>query len=78
MVTGKTRSALFPDVPTAEEAGLKGHERTIWFGLNAPASIPPSAIERLNKELNAILDTPQMKKELAEDGQSSIPMTPSE
>jgi tripartite-type tricarboxylate transporter receptor subunit TctC len=76
MVTGKTRSALFPDVPTAEEAGLKGYEQTIWFGLNAPAGTPSTVIERLNKELNAILETPQMQKELAADGQSAHPMTP--
>jgi tripartite-type tricarboxylate transporter receptor subunit TctC len=78
MVTGKSRSALFPDVPTAREAGLEGYEQTIWFGLNAPAGTPAAIIERLNRELNTILETPQMKKELAEDGQSSILMTPAQ
>jgi tripartite-type tricarboxylate transporter receptor subunit TctC len=76
MISGKNRSSLFPEVPTAEEAGLKGYEMTIWFGLNAPAGTPAAAVERLNKELNAILATPEMKKELASDGQVPRPMTP--
>ena len=76
MVSGKTRSALFPDVPTAEEIGLKGYDVSIWFGLNAPAGTPPAILERLNKELNAILASPEMKKELATDGQVPRPMTP--
>jgi tripartite-type tricarboxylate transporter receptor subunit TctC len=76
LISGKNRSSLFPEVPTAEEAGLKGYEMTIWFGLNAPAGTPAAAVERLNKELNAILATPEMKKELASDGQVPRPMTP--
>ena len=76
MVTGSTRSALFPDVPTGAEAGLKGYEQSIWFGLNAPAGTPPAVLERLNKELNAVLESPQMQKELAAEGQRATPMTP--
>lgn len=76
LISGKNRSSLFPDVPTAEEVGLKGYDVTIWFGLNAPTGTPAAAAERINKELNAILATPEMKKELAADGQTPRPMTP--
>jgi tripartite-type tricarboxylate transporter receptor subunit TctC len=76
LVSGKNRSSLFPEVPTAEEAGLKGFDMTIWFGLNAPAGTPAAAVNLLNRELNAILATPEMKKELASDGQIPQPMTP--
>lgn len=75
LISGKNRSSLFPGVPTAEEVGLKGYDVTIWFGLNAPAGTPPAALDRLNKELNAILATPEMKKELASDGQTPRPMS---
>jgi tripartite-type tricarboxylate transporter receptor subunit TctC len=76
LVTGATRSPLFPAAPTGAEAGLKGYEQSIWFGLDAPAGTPPAVIERLNKELNAVLQSPQMQKELAAEGQRVTPMTP--
>jgi tripartite-type tricarboxylate transporter receptor subunit TctC len=76
MVTTSTRSPLFPAAPTGAEAGLKGYEQSIWFGVDAPAGTPPAVLERLNKELNAVLDSPQMQKELAAEGQRATPMTP--
>jgi tripartite-type tricarboxylate transporter receptor subunit TctC len=76
MVSGTTRSTLFPSVPTADEVGLKGYDVTIWFGLNAPAGTPAPVVERLNRELNVILASPEMLKELASDGQVPRPMTP--
>lgn len=76
LVSGKTRSELFPEVPTAEEVGLKGYDVSIWFGLVAPAGTPTGVVERLNKELAAVLATDEQKKELASDGQTPAPMTP--
>lgn len=75
MVSGKTRSTLFPDVPTAEEAGLKGYDIGIWYGLVAPAGTPVPILERLNRELLAVLASPEMKKELAGDGLTPHAMT---
>ena len=75
MVSGKSRSSLFPDVPTAEESGIKGYDIMIWFGLVAPAGTPAAIVERLNKEVVSILATPDMLKELASDGQTARPMT---
>lgn len=76
LVSGKTRSELFPEVPTAEEVGLKGYDVSIWFGLVAPAGTPTGVVDRLNKELAAVLATDEQKKELASDGQTPAPMTP--
>lgn len=76
LVSGKTRSPLFPDVPTAEEVGLKGYDVSIWFGLVAPAGTPAGIVERLNRELAAVLASEEQKKELASDGQTPAGMTP--
>lgn len=76
LVSGKIRSSLFPDVPTAEEVGLMGYDVSIWFGLVAPAGTPAPIVDRVNKELTAVLSTDEQKKELASDGQIPAPMTP--
>ena len=76
MVSGKSRSKLFPDVPTADEAGLKGYDVTIWFGLVAPAGTPPEIITRINKALAASLAAPEFEKVMEEAGNTAQPMTP--
>ncbi|MDN8618191.1 Bug family tripartite tricarboxylate transporter substrate binding protein [Variovorax ginsengisoli] len=48
-VSGKTRSALAPDVPTMDEAGVKGYEMSYWFAAYAPANLPPAIQTRLNE-----------------------------
>lgn len=45
--TGKTRSTVMPDVPTADSAGVPGYEATIWLGLMAPAGTPKPIIDKL-------------------------------
>jgi tripartite-type tricarboxylate transporter receptor subunit TctC len=67
-VTGKTRSALLPGVPTAIESGLPGYDVSAWFGVFAPAGLPRPVLERLNSELAAIVGTPEMQKRLHELG----------
>jgi len=67
-VTGKTRSALLPEVPTAIESGLPGYEVTAWFGIFAPAGLPRPLLERLNAEIGAVLRMPDMQKRLQELG----------
>ena len=49
-VTGETRNATLPDVPTVAESGLTGYEATLWQGFVAPAATPPAIIARLNRE----------------------------
>jgi tripartite-type tricarboxylate transporter receptor subunit TctC len=77
-VAANKRSAAVPDVPTAAESGLPGFEAVQYYGLAAPAGTPRPIVERLNKELRAILTTDEMKKRLIEDGADPTPSTPEE
>ncbi len=77
-VAAATRSAALPNVPTAAEAGLPGFEAVQYYGLAAPAGTPRPIVERLNKELRAILATADMKKLLVDAGSDPTPSTPEE
>jgi tripartite-type tricarboxylate transporter receptor subunit TctC len=77
-VTASKRSAAVPDVPTAAESGLPGFEAVQYYGLAAPAGTPRPIVERLNKELRAILANDEMKKRLIDDGADPAPSTPEE
>ena len=72
------RASVLPDVPTTEEAGYKGSAYNYWAGLLAPAGTPPAVIERLNKELVAVLALPEVKERLAKIGGDPAPTSPSE
>lgn len=77
-VTGPRRSPLLPEVPTAQEAGLKGFDVTIWFGVLAPAGTPAPIIERLNREIVAVMATDEMRKRMQADGAEAKTTTPAE
>lgn len=77
-VTGPTRSPLLPNVPTAQEAGLKGFDVTIWYGVLAPAGTPAPVVERLQREMVAVMSTDEMKKRMAADGAEARTTTPAE
>ena len=77
-VTGTKRSPLLPDVPTAQEAGLKDFDVTIWFGVLAPAGTPAPVIERLNREIVAVMSTEDMKKKMQADGAEAKPTSAAE
>jgi tripartite-type tricarboxylate transporter receptor subunit TctC len=77
-VAANKRSAAVPNVPTAAESGLPGFEAVQYYGLAAPAGTPRPIVERLNKELSAILATDEMKKRLIDDGADPTPSTPEE
>ncbi|NPC59311.1 Bug family tripartite tricarboxylate transporter substrate binding protein [Caenimonas soli] len=77
-VTGPKRSPLLPQVPTAQEAGLKDFDVTIWFGVLAPAGTPAPVIERLNREIVAVMSSDEMKKKMQADGAEAKPTTPAE
>ena len=64
-ITSKERSSLMPDVPTMEEAGLKGYEYHTWFGLWAPKATPDAIVEKLNVEVNKALAEPGIKQRIA-------------
>jgi tripartite-type tricarboxylate transporter receptor subunit TctC len=77
-VTGPKRSPLLPDVPTAQEAGLKDFDVTIWFGVLAPAGTPSPVIDKLNREIVAVMSTDEMKKRMQTDGAEAHPTTSAE
>ncbi len=77
-VTGPTRSPLLPNVPTAQEAGLKGFDVTIWYGVLAPTGTPTPVVERLQREMVAVMSTEEMKKRMAADGAEARTTTPAE
>ena len=72
------RSALVPDVPTLSESGLPGFTGGTWFGLLAPAATPAPLIEKLNRELVAILRSDAMRKEFESRGIEPVGDTPQE
>ena len=74
--TGKARSPVTPDVPTATEAGVPGYEATIWLGLMAPAATPRPVIDKLNAEIVKVLNAPEVRKNWSEQGAAPMPMTP--
>jgi tripartite-type tricarboxylate transporter receptor subunit TctC len=77
-VTGEKRAAALPDVPTIAESGVKGYAAVNWYGLLAPAKTPPAIIARLNKELVAALNTPDVVQQLKDRGIDATPTSPEE
>ncbi len=75
-VLSARRSALIPEVPTAQEAGVENLEVPIWYGILAPAATPREIVARLNVELNKALAAPGMKERLAGMGIESMTDTP--
>lgn len=67
-VSGSQRSPLLPDVPTVAESGVPGFEVSAWFALFAPSKVPANVIKRLNTELTAVMQSPDMVKRLDELG----------
>ena len=76
--TGKMRSSVLPDVPTASEAGVPGYEATIWLGLMAPTGTPKPIIDKLNAAVNAAIKRPDIVKLWTEQGVVAMSMTPEE
>jgi tripartite-type tricarboxylate transporter receptor subunit TctC len=77
-IAAPQRSPLYPDVPTLDEAGLKGFDAGTTHGLYAPAGTPPAAIERINREVNAALALANVKTQIATLAAEPTPMTPAQ
>lgn len=67
-VTGRQRLASLPEVPTFAEAGLPGYEYYSWMGVAAPAGTPVEVVQRLNRQISAILATDEARMWFAEQG----------
>jgi tripartite-type tricarboxylate transporter receptor subunit TctC len=67
-VTSAKRLAVLPDIPTMQEAGVPDFESYNWQGVIAPAGTPRAIVERLNREINAILTQPATRNLIASTG----------
>jgi len=75
-VTTSKRSPALPDVPTLDEAGLKGFNLGTWFGVLAPAATPREIVARLNSELVKIINSPDFRKKMEDIGAEPVGNTP--
>jgi tripartite-type tricarboxylate transporter receptor subunit TctC len=81
-VSTKTRADVLPQVPTIAEQGaggpLREYDMTLWFGLWGPAAMPASAVQKINAQVNAIVQQPDVKEQFAKLGIQPAPMSPGE
>ncbi|HEY5897442.1 MAG TPA: tripartite tricarboxylate transporter substrate binding protein [Burkholderiales bacterium] len=75
-VGGAKRSSALPDVPTLSEAGVPGYEADNWWGILAPAGTPPAVLGRLQHDIDAVLESPEMRKRFQAEGGDVLRMTP--
>ena len=76
-VTGATRSETLPDLPTVADF-LPGYEATSWYGLGAPKGTPAEIVDKLNREVNALLADPKVKARFSELGATLLPGSPAD
>jgi tripartite-type tricarboxylate transporter receptor subunit TctC len=72
------RSTLFPDLPTMDEAGIKGFNLDTWAGLVAPTGTPPEVVNKLNAALRKIIDSPEVQARFKNVGFEGFSSTPAE
>lgn len=75
-VTSLKRSQAMPELPTVSEAAMPDFEAIGWFGVFAPARTPPPVIKRLNAEIAAIMQLPDVNKRLVEQGAEPVSAPP--
>jgi tripartite-type tricarboxylate transporter receptor subunit TctC len=77
-ITSARRSQLNPQLPTVAESGLPGYQADAWYGVLLPARTPPEIVQRLLREIAAILRTPDFRDKAATQGAEVIGSTPAE
>ena len=77
-VGSANRIPALPDLPTISETGVPGYEVTNWWGIVVPAATPRPIVERLNKELSAIVASPETRKRFETEGAEPLSMSPEE
>lgn len=75
-VASRARVGFAPDLPTLAESGLPDFEAVQWYGVVAPARTPRPIVDRLNREINALLAQPDFAAALARDGAIARPESP--
>ena len=77
-VSSATRSAVLPEVPTMAESGLAGFEVSSWYGLFAPAKTPKPIVERIQREVAAVLQLPEIRERYLKGGFEPVANKPDE
>src|SRR5258706_1527233 len=77
-VTGATRTRPAPELPTMQEAGVKGYESATWYGIVAPAGTPQDIVTKVSAEVAAILKHPETNERLAKEGADPVGSTSQE
>jgi len=77
-VTTDKRSSAAPQIPSIAEAGVPGYDMSTWYGLVGPARLPPEITQRLNRELQAVLQLPSFRERLLVQGAEPTPGTAEE
>ena len=67
-VTGLQRSPTLPEIPTVDEAGVAGFESIQWYGFLAPGRTPPAVLDKLNRDLTAVISHPAIREKLLPQG----------
>ena len=75
-VAAATRSPALPNVPTLDEVGIPNVYTSTWYGILAPAGTPKAIVDRLNKEINAVLKTPDVQARLLKNAAQSYDWSP--
>ena len=75
-VTSVKRTALLPDVPTLDEAGISGFDLSSWWGIVGPAGMPADVVNALNSEIGKMLNSPELSTFLSNEGAETEAMTP--
>ena len=77
-VSGAQRSTALKDVPTLAESGVPGFEYNLWVGMFGPAGMPADLVDKINKDVQRALTSPDVKERLANLGAEAMPMTPAQ
>ena len=77
-VSSSKRSPTLPDVPTTGEAGVRGADAPLWFGVWGPAGIPADVVNKINADVRRALADPGVKEKLANLGNDPMDMSPQE
>ncbi len=77
-VGGNKRVAILPDLPTVAEAGVPGYEATNWWGIVGPAGLPKAIVDKLQADITAVQDNPDLKSAFDKEGADIVKMGPAD
>jgi tripartite-type tricarboxylate transporter receptor subunit TctC len=77
-VSTAKRSSALKDTPTIAESGVPGFDYVLWVGMFAPAGTPAAIVDKINGDVNRVLNTPEAQERLASLGAEAMPMSPPE